>query len=62
MRCNNCINSRIEFKNLDLGRLRNIISNPIINDGRNNYDPDKMKSYGFIYRGVGRGYLNGDVK
>jgi UDPglucose 6-dehydrogenase len=28
----------------------------VIYDGRNIYEPDEMAEYGFIYRGVGRGY------
>jgi UDPglucose 6-dehydrogenase len=29
---------------------------PVIFDGRNIYEPTKMQSLGFTYRGVGRGY------
>jgi UDPglucose 6-dehydrogenase len=29
---------------------------PVILDGRNIYDPDKMRKLGFRYRGFGRGY------
>jgi UDPglucose 6-dehydrogenase len=45
-----------EFKNLDLLRLKHIMKQPVIVDGRNLYDPVKMNSLGFTYRGVGRGY------
>ena len=45
-----------EFKQLDLNRLRGIMKQPVIIDGRNIYDPEKMKLSGFTYRGVGRGY------
>jgi UDPglucose 6-dehydrogenase len=48
-----------EFKNLDLVRLRSIMRQPVIFDGRNIYDPLLMKQLGFRYRGLGRGY-NGD--
>jgi UDPglucose 6-dehydrogenase len=48
-----------EFKNLDTIRLRAIMRQPIIFDGRNIFDPDEIKQAGFRYRGVGRGY-NGD--
>jgi UDPglucose 6-dehydrogenase len=48
-----------EFKQLDLERVRNLMKEPIIIDGRNLYDPEDMKELGYIYRGVGRGYANG---
>jgi UDPglucose 6-dehydrogenase len=47
-----------EFKHLSLPRLREAMRQPIIVDGRNIYDPEQMKVLGFIYRGVGRGYLD----
>jgi len=45
-----------EFKQLDLERLRELMRQPVIFDGRNIYDPDVMKRQGFRYRGLGRGY------
>jgi UDPglucose 6-dehydrogenase len=45
-----------EFKNLDLERIRDSMSQPIILDGRNIYLPQQMKALGFTYHGVGRGY------
>jgi UDPglucose 6-dehydrogenase len=45
-----------EFKNLDMDRLCAVMHRPVIFDGRNIYDPEKMKKLGFYYRGVGRGY------
>jgi UDPglucose 6-dehydrogenase len=45
-----------EFKQLDLERIQKIMRQPYIFDGRNIYDPDEMKAFGFHYRGVGRGY------
>ena len=43
-----------EFKQLDLLRLRDLMAQPILVDGRNIYEPDIMVSLGFKYRGVGR--------
>jgi UDPglucose 6-dehydrogenase len=43
-----------EFKEMDLERVKKSMRSPIIVDGRNIYDPAKVKSLGFIYRGVGR--------
>jgi len=45
-----------EFKHLDMVRVKGAMRQPFIVDGRNLYDPDEMKSLGFTYRGVGRGY------
>ena len=45
-----------EFKQLDKPRLRDLMRHPVLYDGRNIYEPDEMVKYGFIYRGVGRGY------
>mgnify|MGYP000753359356 FL=1 len=45
-----------EFKQLDMERIKNLMRKPILIDGRNIYDPEKMKALGFIYRGIGRGF------
>jgi UDPglucose 6-dehydrogenase len=45
-----------EFKQLDLERLRGLMHQAVIFDGRNVYDPTVMKRAGFHYRGLGRGY------
>ena len=45
-----------EFKQLDRSRLRELMRQPILYDGRNIYEPDDMVRSGFTYRGVGRGY------
>ena len=43
-----------QFRNLDLSRIKKLLKFPILLDLRNLYDPDKVKSLGFIYKGVGR--------
>lgn len=43
-----------EFKKLDLKRLKKEMKSPIIIDGRNIYDPQKIRKLGFNYTGVGR--------
>jgi UDPglucose 6-dehydrogenase len=45
-----------EFKHLDMARIKEAMRQPFIVDGRNLYEPEKMKELGFTYRGVGRGY------
>jgi len=44
-----------EFKELDFKRLKKLMRQPLIVDGRNIYDPDEMRRLGFRYLGVGRG-------
>jgi UDPglucose 6-dehydrogenase len=51
-----------EFKQLDLSRLRSIMRQPVIFDGRNIYDPEVVQRSGFKYRGLGRGYNDSGVK
>lgn len=43
-----------EFKNLDLKKIKELMLTPIIFDGRNIFDPKKVKDLGFKYFGVGR--------
>jgi UDPglucose 6-dehydrogenase len=45
-----------EFRQLDLKRIKELLNEPIVFDGRNIYDPKVMAEIGFRYRGVGRGY------
>ncbi|MCB0061594.1 MAG: UDP-glucose 6-dehydrogenase, partial [Caldilineaceae bacterium] len=43
-----------EFKQLDLPRVKNLMKQAIIVDGRNIYEPQSMYDLGFQYRAVGR--------
>jgi UDPglucose 6-dehydrogenase len=43
-----------EFKQLDLPRLRECMARPIIVDGRNIYEPARLRTLGFTYISVGR--------
>ncbi len=45
-----------EFKHLDMLQVKVLMRQPVFIDGRNLYEPEVMNKYGFIYRGVGRGY------
>ena len=45
-----------EFKHLDMARIKQVMRQPILIDGRNIYDVHEMKNLGFTYRGMGRGY------
>jgi len=45
-----------EFKHLDMVRIKKLMRQPVLVDGRNIYEPQTMKALGFAYRGIGRGY------
>jgi UDPglucose 6-dehydrogenase len=42
------------FRNPDFDRMKKLLKNPVIFDGRNQYDPDEMKGRGFVYICIGR--------
>jgi UDPglucose 6-dehydrogenase len=44
-----------EFADLDMGRIKDLLNYPILVDGRNIFDPERMRDLGFEYLGVGRG-------
>lgn len=43
-----------EFKELDFKKIKGLMRQPVIIDGRNIYDPVEMKKAGFRYFGMGR--------
>lgn len=43
-----------EFKELDLEKIKNLMKNNLIVDGRNIYNPEEMKKLGFNYISIGR--------
>lgn len=43
-----------EFKQINLEKVKKLLKEPVIIDGRNIYDPEKVKELGFHYVGVGR--------
>jgi UDPglucose 6-dehydrogenase len=43
-----------EFVRLDLQKVKKSMRQPVFVDGRNVFEPEKMKEMGFIYRGIGR--------
>jgi UDPglucose 6-dehydrogenase len=44
-----------EFKQIDFSRIKQLMKQPIIMDGRNLWDENTLKNLGFQYFGVGRG-------
>jgi len=43
-----------EFRKLDMAKVKRLLKQPIIIDGRNIFDPFQMRQLGFTYQGVGR--------
>ena len=43
-----------EFKFLNLERLRSVMRQPVIFDGRNLWEPERMRRLGFTYHSIGR--------
>ena len=43
-----------EFRNLNLARMKRLLRQPIIVDGRNIFEPKQMNKLGFIYKSIGR--------
>lgn len=43
-----------EFRRPDLERVKSLLKQPIIIDGRNLFEPKQMKALGFDYEGIGR--------
>ena len=44
-----------EYRHPDFGRMKELLRKPIIVDGRNLYDPERMQALGFTYLSIGRG-------
>ena len=44
-----------EFRSPDFPRLKKLLRQPVLFDGRNLYDPVVMRRHGFVYYSIGRG-------
>ncbi|CUU07110.1 UDP-glucose dehydrogenase [Candidatus Kryptobacter tengchongensis] len=44
-----------EFREPDFNYIKTLMRTPVVFDGRNIYNPEKLKKLGFIYYGIGRG-------
>ena len=51
-----------EFQNLDLIKIKEVMNQPLLVDGRNIYEPAQVREIGFKYRGIGRGYNGAGVE
>jgi len=43
-----------QFRYPDFQKVKNLLKNPVIFDGRNQYNPKELKELGFVYYGIGR--------
>ena len=43
-----------EFRRPDFDKMKSLMKNPVIFDGRNQYDPQRLKEKGFEYICIGR--------
>jgi len=44
-----------EFREPDFNYIKTLMRTPVVFDGRNIYNPEKLKKLGFTYYGIGRG-------
>ena len=44
----------LEYRNPDFGKMKQLLKRPLIVDGRNLYDPQKLGRLGFTYDSIGR--------
>jgi UDPglucose 6-dehydrogenase len=44
----------LEYRNPDFAKMKALLAQPIVVDGRNLYAPDRMRSLGFRYHSIGR--------
>jgi UDPglucose 6-dehydrogenase len=44
-----------EFRRPDFGRIKSLMKSPVVFDGRNIYEPARLRGEGFVYYGIGRG-------
>ena len=47
-----------EFRRPDFDKIKSLLKQPVIMDGRNLFDPKKMAEMGFVYEGIGRRLYN----
>jgi UDPglucose 6-dehydrogenase len=45
----------VQFRALDLDRIKSVMAQPVVVDLRNIYRADDMAAHGFVYQSVGRG-------
>ncbi|PYF00005.1 UDP-glucose dehydrogenase [Rhodopseudomonas faecalis] len=48
----------VQFRALDLAKLKDVLRQPVVVDLRNIYRPEQMAAHGFIYESIGRGTVH----
>jgi UDPglucose 6-dehydrogenase len=43
-----------DFRHPDFERMKSLLKQPVVFDGRNVFDPVRMRERGFTYHGIGR--------
>jgi len=46
------------FRSPDFEKMKQLMKQPVVFDGRNIYDLDQMRNHGFVYYSVGRPQIN----
>jgi UDPglucose 6-dehydrogenase len=49
----------VQYRAMDLARLKQVMAQPVVVDLRNVYRPEEMAEHGFIYESVGRPGVKG---
>ncbi len=44
----------LEYREPDFGRMKQLMNQPVVFDGRNIFNPEKIREFGFDYFGIGR--------
>ncbi len=48
------VNEWSEFRNPDFQKMRHLMKKPVVFDGRNIYNQEELRKFGFTYYGIGR--------
>jgi UDPglucose 6-dehydrogenase len=49
----------VQYRAMDLARLKQVMAKPVVVDLRNVYRPEDMEAHGFVYESVGRPAVKG---
>ncbi len=52
--CMLLLNEWNEFRRPDFDKIKSLMKNPVIFDGRNQYEPERMERRGFEYYCIGK--------
>jgi UDPglucose 6-dehydrogenase len=49
----------VQYRAMDLARLKEVMAHPVVVDLRNVYRPEEMAEHGFVYESIGRPTVKG---